>query len=137
MFFRGFWVWIERHTFVIFSMSSSNNVYKTQHSGDVCRRLQADVGSQGKRTIPACCLRIFPAVYQLHFPYWCGWYTWFVRQLISKTKFENCGKKSSKLSYKNRLSVFMTFQKKLSRKRYTLGQSNKIIENDCLKFSFA
>lgn len=28
------------------------------------------------------CLRIFPAVYQLHSPYWCGWYTWFVRQLI-------------------------------------------------------
>lgn len=47
-------MWIERHTFVIFSMSSSNNVYKTQHSGDVCRRLQADVGSQGNRTIAVC-----------------------------------------------------------------------------------
>lgn len=35
------------------------------------------------------------------------------------------------------LVCFYDFSKILSRKRYTLGQSNKIIENDCLKFSFA
>lgn len=35
MFFGGFWVWITKHIFVIFSMSSSSNVFKPQNSREV------------------------------------------------------------------------------------------------------
>lgn len=112
MFFRGFWVWIKRHTFVIFSMSSSNNVYKTQHSGDVCRRQQADVGSQGK----LAARKKFPAMYQLHARLSSSLSLVWVICLVCKTVDPKPNLKTvereilCKLSYKNCLSLFMTLK---------------------------